>query len=89
MICVPVNGDIVWNVIGDFDQETIALSGYNGRARKFSIHRDNASGVAQSGYILHLDLQDRKLVTKDNQRKGSIYLQLFIVSGLALSIYQK
>ena len=55
-MCIPVDRDIVWNMINDFNEQTIALSSYNPRTRKFPIHCHNALGVAQPCHILQLNL---------------------------------
>ena len=49
---LPVNGDIVRNMVSHFDKKTVSLSGYNARSWKLPIHCHHALCVAQSCHIL-------------------------------------
>ena len=60
-VFIPVDGNIVWDMINDFNEQTIPLSSYNPRTGEFSIHSNNALAVAQSCHILQLDLFVAKL----------------------------
>lgn len=41
---LPVDGSIVWCLIGDFDDHSIVFLGINDRSRKHSIDRHNVLG---------------------------------------------
>jgi hypothetical protein len=55
---IPADANVVWNMISDSDQQTITLPCHNARSRKLPVHSDHAVSVAQSGDVLHGDLQE-------------------------------
>ena len=81
---LPVNGDIVRNMVSHFDKKTVSLSGYNARSWKLPIHCHHALCVAQSCHILvpylckyintiyYLQSQQTNKITKS---KGNVKLR--------------
>lgn len=54
---VPVNGDIMLDMVNYFDEEAITLTSHNARPWELSISCHNALGMAKPGYIVHFNLQ--------------------------------
>lgn len=54
---VPMDGNIVLDVVDHFDQKAITFSGYDARSWKLTIYCYNALCVTKSCHILQFDLQ--------------------------------
>jgi hypothetical protein len=54
---LPVDGDIVVDMVDHLDKKAVTLPSNNARPRKLTIYCHNALAVAQSCYILQCDLQ--------------------------------
>ena len=50
-IYIPMDGDVVWNIIDHLNQKPISLSSNDARARELTIDCHDALGVAQPGDI--------------------------------------
>jgi hypothetical protein len=54
---LPVDGDIVVDMVDHLDKKAVTLPSYNARPRKLSVYCHYALVVAQSCYILQYNLQ--------------------------------
>ena len=66
---LPMDGDIVVDMVDHLDKKVVTLPSYNARPRKLPVYCHNALVVAQSCYILQYNLHNNsKLLT---ERKSS------------------
>jgi hypothetical protein len=47
---VPVDGDVLFDMVADVDDDDIALAGANGRAGELAVHGEDALLPAQPGH---------------------------------------
>lgn len=57
---LPMNGNVVGNMIDNLDQNRVTLSSSDTGARELSINSHHALGVAQSGHVLQPYLNQKE-----------------------------
>ena len=64
-VCIPVNCDIVFDMIMNFDEDPISLTKDYGRSRRFPIDCNQWLCVAETSNVLQPHLQAQPLTLKN------------------------